>query len=183
MIISEHASQRIRERFCNLVDIDFLESRVSDANRDMFDLLVDTCSPDNKKQLLKGYREIKFFDNLGVYGVVNKSTLELITVFPKPGKSVTRVRSGDKYELSVLTLKAKQMQEMSKAKRKNRGIGAEMNRVCRKLALLKQSTGKDAKTKANKYRAKIERQLSALKKLAIENIGEDAVYNLLDSIE
>ncbi len=182
MVISKHASERIGERFYNLVDNDFLESKVSDVDAGTFELLINTCSIEARKQLLKGYREIKSFDNLGVCGVVNKGTLELITVFPHENKAIKRIDSSNEYGLKTLTLKARQMQEMAKTKRKNKAVGAEMNRVCRKLSALKEVIGADDKSRTRTHIEKIEAELAELKRFAISKLGKDVVYEFIDSL-
>ena len=180
MVISNHAKERIDERFYNLIDVDFLESKIVNVDKNTFDLLFNTCSPSARKAISKGYREIKLFENLGVYGVVNKSTLEVITVFPHENKAVRRIKSSDVYMLKTLTLKVKQSQEMAHNKRANRAIGAEMNRVCRKLAELKVLTGNSANDKRLDHMDRIEGELIAIKRFAIEKLGESVVYGFID---
>lgn len=171
MIVSEHAKTRIDDRYKNLTPVDFLNSAFELVSDDMTAQYIAMAKPASRKQLEKGYREIVLFSDLGVYGVVNKANLELVTVFPN-GNIYTKPPNYDKLKLcEKLRDKIKCAQYMSYTKRqiKDFRIGKEFDRVCRDLAALKREI-KENRLKQRKQEEASE--LTLLKRFVRDRFGE-----------
>lgn len=179
MSLSRHSMGRLSERYPNIKDFNLLNSSVTRVNSYDEALYLNTCKPESKRILLAGYRELVYFDDYGILGVVNKSNLQLVTVLPNKSKHTKAVSLSNLELIDRLRDKIIKSQDMHFSKRKDPQIGYEMNRVCREIKKLKKA---ESEFKKEKHESTVDKEIktfNAFKKLVKLNLGTDKFIELI----
>lgn len=182
MSFTQHAEQRVNERFVNLTVEELLCDEVTDVNTATYDYYLDNCEERSKTLLLSGTRELVVFKSFNIIAVVDIATLTVITVLPTTSKKVMPKMQTKEQMIKSLKVKVKKTEELPESYRKRNNIGQELHRI---YMLLKDSKG-EAKSKVDKllhHISKIESENKAMKLFVKNKFGDIALNELYKEIE
>ena len=134
---SEHAKERLKQRYKNLKVNDLLGLELEDVDKGVHDILVDTCKAKARRQVLDGYTRIKVFTGVGICCVVDSASLEVITVFPNANSDVVRQELCIDTKVNHLNNKLSQVAQLKRCKINLCSIGVEIDRINKSLTSLK----------------------------------------------